>query len=571
MQVSEESQAKAAGSRRRDQPHALHTTIALAVLNVALFVLALPPVYIWPLALLAPIPLVLLASRSRSTRRAIIVVFVIQTIQWLWIQRWIIPVSAWGYPFLALYLSLYPSFFVWVISRVAKHPKLSRLPWSITLPVLWVGIEFLRSEIVFHGYPWYLLAHPLAEIPLAIQSTDLLGTYFISFLVAMIAGLVIDIFSSNHGDCQRRCKWWIVSAATVIIMANVGYGVWRINQKNCLRPGPTLLAIQTNLPQSNKIAWSMEQQRKDATRFFTNTYTIFNETNQIADLIIWPETMLPGLGLDQETLDTLRQHKQQMNLSIAQGAIHLGEVMDRPLLVGAACFLGLHLVTDENNENPRWDWTKNYNSAYLITGSQPYQRYDKCFLTPFGETMPYISAWPWLEQQFLAIGAGGMTFDLDQGTEPKVIEVPWSEGSFTLATPICYEDTVAELCRKSAYHNGRKRIDAFVNLSNDGWFGDYDTARAQHTQIARFRCVENRVPMMRVVNTGLSSAIDSVGRIIGTIGEGRYGQARQSGYLLSSLPLDSRQTLYARLGDFWGWLCMALTALVMVRSFLGTR
>jgi len=231
----------------------------------------------------------------------------------------------------------------------------------------------------------------------------------------------------------------------------------------------------------------------------------------------------------------------------------------------------LHLVTDENNENPHWNWDKNYNSAYLITGESPFQRYDKCFLTPFGETMPYISAWPWLEEQFLTLGAGGMSFDLDHGVEPQVIEVPCSEGSFTLATPICYEDTVAKLCRKSAYHQGRKRIDVFINLSNDGWFGDCDAVREQHTQIARFRCVENRVPMMRVVNTGSSSVIDSTGRIIGTIGEGRYGQARQSGYLLSSLPIDSRYTLYARIGDLWAWLCLALTVLVVVRSFLGKR
>ena len=78
-----------------------------------------------------------------------------------------------------------------------------------------------------------------------------------------------------------------------------------------------------------------------------------------------------------------------------------------------------------------------------------------------------------------------------------------------------------------------------VNLSNDGWFGDAIAGRDQHNQIARFRCIENRVPMVRAANTGQSVGIDSSGKVIAAIGAGRYGTARQGGTLRVATTLDA--------------------------------
>ena len=151
----------------------------------------------------------------------------------------------------------------------------------------------------------------------------------------------------------------------------------------------------------------------------------------------------------------------------------------------------------------------------LLQGDSPFQRYDKFFLTPFGETMPYISAWPWLERLLLKHWRGrNLSFELDSNPDINVLELQWQPDAggvsvARLATPICFEDTVARLCRRMAYQNGGKRIDAFVNISNDGWFNSSVADRKLHAQIARFRCIENRVPMVRCVNTGMSIWVDS--------------------------------------------------------------
>jgi apolipoprotein N-acyltransferase len=158
----------------------------------------------------------------------------------------------------------------------------------------------------------------------------------------------------------------------------------------------------------------------------------------------------------------------------------------------------------------------------------------------------------------LGVGAPGMTFTLDAAE--AIRRLPWPSQDLTMATPICFEDTVARVCRRMVYEDGRKVAALLVNLSNDGWFGDHDAGRAQHAQIARFRCIENRVPMVRCANTGLSVAIDAAGRVVGRIGEGRYGEGRQAGALEVRVTLDDRTTLYARVRESWSWTCLALTA-----------
>ena len=122
---------------------------------------------------------------------------------------------------------------------------------------------------------------------------------------------------------------------------------------------------------------------------------------------------------------------------------------------------------------------------------------------------------------------------------------------------------MARVCRRIVYIEGEKAADVLINLSNDGWFGSSNAGRRRHVQMARFRCVENRVPMIRSVNTGMSLAVDSSGRLIGPIdvtGDGPAAVLREPGWVLAELPLDRRSTVYGRIGDAWGWVCLLATS-----------
>ena len=69
--------------------------------------------------------------------------------------------------------------------------------------------------------------------------------------------------------------------------------------------------------------------------------------------------------------------------------------------------------------------------------------------------MPYISAWPWLQEKLLSLGAEGMSFDLAVGSTDRIgafefghtISASKRTQMVRVVTPICFEITESSLCR----------------------------------------------------------------------------------------------------------------------------
>ena len=55
--------------------------------------------------------------------------------------------------------------------------------------------------------------------------------------------------------------------------------------------------------------------------------------------------------------------------------------------------------------------------------------------------------------------------------------------------------------------------EVFVNISNDGWYGEGGAPR-QHLNMARMRAVENDRWLLRDTNTGITAVIDPYGRVV---------------------------------------------------------
>ncbi|MAD78710.1 MAG: apolipoprotein N-acyltransferase [Planctomycetaceae bacterium] len=549
----------------------LRFIVACGVAHAILMTLVFPPIDAWWLVFIAGSPVAAATVAARRFRVVLPCLLVPMIGTWLWHQWWVTEVSAAGIVPMAIYLALWTPLIAWVIRRLARSRTFGGWPLALLVPLAWTGVEFLRSVLVFDGYPWYLLGQPLIGwLPLA-QPADIAGINGLAILPAATGGLLADFFLGRGSRSTRRIAS-IATASLVVIWT--GYGLLRVQPPGTGRLGPAILAIQTVLPQSNKVGWSPRDQWDDTVGFARQTIEAAEAVRANGgriDLIAWPETMLPGIGIEPASTAVMEEAGWWPGNRFAELAMELQSETGVPLLLGSASFEGLRRETTE--DGPTLAWDRRFNSVYLLDerGPEAATRYDKVFLTPFGERMPYISSWPWLEQRMLDIGARGMQFDLDAASDPVRLILEWRRptedvlGSTGIGTPICFEDTVPSVCRDLVWENGRKLAPLLLNASNDGWFGPYPGPRSTHLQLARFRSIENRVPMVRAVNTGRSAWIDSSGRLRAA------APALVADAILAETELDDRRPPFATLGERPIWSLTLICILMLIWSGLDSR
>ena len=132
---------------------------------------------------------------------------------------------------------------------------------------------------------------------------------------------------------------------------------------------------------------------------------------------------------------------------------------------------------------------------------------------------------------------------------------------------VCFEDTVADLARRFSLLGAQ----CFVVVTNDGWFLE-SAGSLQHLNNAVFRCVENKIPMIRAANTGVTCAIDRLG-IVREVLRDPSGSTFLQGILFSkiNIPTSTNPTFFTRYGEVFSISCLAICLLTLGSSLIHTR
>ncbi|RLT00457.1 MAG: apolipoprotein N-acyltransferase [Planctomycetota bacterium] len=534
---------------------------SLCFLCAVLNTLALDPFNLSFLALVAWTPLVFAAQITgkwrqndrvvdgvaqvcdrRATWRLALLAWLFGSLRWLWLESWIGPVSDYGWPALAIVMGAFDGVFAVALSRTERGTRYRNWPLAIRAGIILCGSDWFRSRVFMDGYPWFMPAQPLIDFPWLAQGADVIGVAGLGIIPGLIAGMLVGMIAPPR--TRWRAGAWTTMACMLLALS---YGFFCApSTKDC--DTFKVLLIQTNVAQSNKMAPTREMQQTQfdgALKATMDALKTLQLRGEMPDLIAWPETVLPGVGLESDAIMLQRERGIWPADTLS---LQLEKLVNEnaPLLVGSGAYEGLRI------EGNRYAWDRHYNSGYLLRSGGRHERVDKVVLTPFGETMPYISYWKALEQAMLDFGGRGMEFDLSIGERPRTLSLQTATRRVALAVPICFEDTVPRATRSLV--NADEGADVIVNLSNDGWFGWFDPARRHHEQAARWRCVELRRSMLRVVNTGISAAFDTHGQRIGN-----PLPPQQEGWMLAELPLEKTRTTYATIGDVFSWFMFFIT------------
>ncbi len=565
----------------------LPTAIFGFIASAAMLTVIQAPISWSGLAWVSLVPFILVCSPNAKPRRLILVSYIISLCYWLGNLYWLIPVTIVGWIAFCLYTAaLWP-----ILALCLRFCRAKKIPLFLASAVLVVGIERMQG-IFLGGFFWRFLAHSQYRNIALIQIADIFGTAGISFLIAMVNGLLAELIldarcsmggslkSEGFGDglfhwknifkISNLIKTAVVCSA---VIATIIYGRWRISQEDqCIQPGPYVASLQSNVPQSVK-------------RSFKSSEDLFNglmeqskaSAQAGAELIVWPETMVQAM-LNPEVLRLLKP-SDSWNVFDKRLREHSKDTAF--VLVGA---LG---GVPEIGENLEVHLAKKYNSAFLynIDGTKAPESYNKIHLIPFSEFMPFRKSCRWLYNFLMKFTPYNHDYSSDAGSEYTVFEMT-GQGpevqAYKFGVMICYEDTVPEIARRFALDKqGTKRLDWLVNISNDGWFVRFKDEKvlpsaelAQHAAICAFRAVENRLPILRSVNTGISCLIDSSGSIrygflAGNLPPQTLARTGMPGWFLDRIMIDKRTTFFSKFGEWLGFCCEVCLLLLIMVSLSG--
>ena len=398
-------------------------------------------------------------------------------------------------------VTAYQAFYLGTWALGAQWLRTRPSPWAFRLgvPALWALIEWWRQSGTL-ALGWGDLAYTQHFALPILQVTKITGIWGLAFLLVLVNVALAEAVR------RRRAGAFAGATAGLVALAMV-YGVLALRGER-LRPTFMAAALQGDI---------IQNVRQDPAYVARVLGTFGAQSREAAAhgarLTVWPETAFPGYLLnDEET--RLRLQKQAYR---ERQAMVIG---------GAEYDLSVH---------------KSANSLFLmdargnVTGS-----YQKRQLVPFGEFVPGVGQFPFLE----ALHVTHSDMKPGEDTQPLLDAGP---GIGKIGAAICFESSYPHFLREQV----QRGAGLLVVSTDDAWFGHTAAAR-QHAAIAAVRACEADRYLVRSAATGVSQVIEPTGRV-----------AAEAGLFTPAVVwgrVESRATTtpYVRWGDWFVGFCALL-------------
>jgi apolipoprotein N-acyltransferase len=386
---------------------------------------------------------------------------------------------------LALFPALAGGLARWLQPKQTSSPFAGLLFLTAILPSSWVLFELVRAHVL-GGLPFLLIGGS--------QLGDMLdgflpvfGVFGVSFLLAMTAGLLLSL---------GLTPWFKLSLLGVLGLSISAWGLQKVDWVTPIDQSVNVALVQGNIAQDLK--WQPHEFIPMVRRYVSLTQQHWD-----ADLIVWPETAVPG-------------YYDQASRIVLRSLIREAQQQQQDVLIGA-----ISRIPD----------TDTYFNAMINLRDE--SQYHKRHLVMFGEYYPFAGVIKTFAAQF--------GFPFSQFTAGSSHQGLMTLAGQPVGVSICFEMMFgAELAQDA------KAARYFVTTSNDAWFAHtFEPAQLRHE--AQLRARELGREIARATNTGYSVIIDVRGGIKASI------PAYEKGVLRGEIQPYQGITPYARWTNWPIW------------------
>lgn len=404
--------------------------------------------------------------------------------------------------------------------------------WILLIPALHVALEKVAPQL----FPYYQGVTQYRQAWIW-QVSSVFSVMGLSYLLLVVNCALAELLYRRREGRPQPLPVYGAVAGTVALA--FGFGAWRHNHIEAeLATAPVLKTalLQQSVTMDKRMQQSPLQHLKD----WVATTKKLEDSDDKADLLIWPEGAIMFNPNGERPAQVLGDRSpRQFFEDLAQSG-------DYDFIIGGGT---AERLPEKNEFGQSFEA---YNSVYFFRNeSGLHDRYDKMVPLPFGEYIPLSDTFPFLKG--IIKGPG----DFRKGTRPTLFTTTVDDDTtYTFTIPICYE-AILERAMWPLYdvddpEVGTGKVDFFVNITNDGWFGDTASPH-QHAMLTTVQAIHFGRPMVRSAFTGVSWVVEPHGVI-------KYETEPFTDVAeVVDVRIKTFETGYTRGGWLFPWLCIVAT------------
>jgi len=390
-------------------------------------------------------------------------------------------------------------------------------------PAIWVASEFIKSR----GN----LALPSGDLAMSqvnqlyfIQFADITGQAGISYLIFLVNMALAYLADIIYLEKQKWTKLQTRIFITVsgILFCVFLYGVIKVHSAKWANSMSAGIVQTAHYPQDK---WTEKY------RDFLREYELAVEALAPANpqFIVFPETALNMFYNFEGEKNT------ESGEEVVSKIAHIAKIYQIPLVMGGLEF------------SKKFGTINKYNSIFVFNKDGQFQgSYRKRKLVAFGESGAFTQILPWLQNK---INRDSRTIMFEPGKSANLFTISAPGRNISFGNLVCFEASDGSLAREYV-KNG---ADLLLIESSDLWSNSID-GMVQNAAFSVYRAIENRVPVARSSNGGMSFYVDPLGNPSGALPLG------QAGIMPVQIQfLQNNFSLYKIFGNWFVYFCFMVS------------